>query len=136
MAEPTGILDEGNEQSEALERQKRTFARIAWHHLRSKPLGSIGLIVMLIAAVVAILADFIAPFDYQAQKYDAVRVAQGATHLFGTDEFVRDVFSLVVHGAGVSLLVGFASVVLGTEVGALLGLISGYFMGYVDAAPH
>ena len=133
MAESTGILERGNEQSEALERQKRTFARMAWHHLRSKPLGSIGLIVVLIVAVVAIFADFIAPFDYQAQKYDAVRVAPGATHLFGTDEFGRDVFSRVVHGARVSLLVGFASVVLGTGVGALLGLISGYFMGYLDA---
>ena len=106
---------------------------MAWHHLRSKPLGSIGLVVVLVVAVVAIFADLIAPFDYQTQKYDAVRVAPGATHFFGTDEFGRDVFSRVVHGARVSLLVGFASVVLGTGVGALLGLLSGYFMGYLDS---
>ena len=42
-------------------------------------------------------------------------------------------FSRVVHGARVSLLVGFASVLLGTGVGAMLGLISGYFMGYLDS---
>ena len=129
MVESTEILERGD-QAAGLERRQRTFARMAWHHLRSKPLGSIGLIVVLIVAVVAIFADVIAPFDYQAQKYDAVRVAPGATHLFGTDEFGRDVFSRVVHGARVSLLVGFASVLLGTGVGALLGLISGYFMGY------
>ncbi len=114
-------------------RRKRTFARATWRHLRAKPLGALGLLVVLLVAAVAIFADIIAPFDYQAQKYDAVRVAPGATHLFGTDEFGRDVFSRVVHGARISLLVGFASVLLGTGAGALLGLISGYFMGYIDS---
>ena len=106
---------------------------MAWHHLRAKPLGALGLIVVFVVAVVAIFANFIAPFDYQVQNYEAVRVAPGGTHLFGTDEFGRDVFSRVVHGARVSLLVGFASVMLGTGAGALLGLVSGYFMGYLDS---
>ena len=86
MVEPTEIL-ERSDQAAGLERRQRTFARMAWHHLRSKPLGSIGLIVVLIVAIFAIFADVIAPFDYQAQKYDAVRVAPGVPHLFGTDEF-------------------------------------------------
>ena len=111
----------------------RASERMAWHHLRSKPLGSLGLLVVLVVAVVAIFADFIAPFDYQVQNYDSVRVSPGGTFFFGTDEYGRDVFSRVVHGARVSLLVGFASVLLGTGVGALLGLISGYFMGYLDS---
>ena len=106
---------------------------MAWHHLRSKPLGSLGLMVVLGVAVVAIFADLIAPFDYQVQNYESVRVAPSGTHLFGTDEFGRDVFSRVAHGARVSLMVGFASVMLGTGAGALLGLISGYFMGYLDS---
>ncbi len=132
MVESAEIL-ERESQSAGLERKQRTFARMAWHHLCSKPLGAIGLVVVLIVAVVAIFADLIAPFDYQVQLYDSVRVAPGSTHYFGTDEFGRDVFSRVVHGARVSLLVGLASVILGTGVGALLGLISGYFMGYLDA---
>ena len=133
MVQTTDIFDRGGEQPVAIERKQRTFARMAWHHLRSKPLGSLGLLVVFAVAVIAILADLIAPFDYQAQNYEAVRVAPGPTHLFGTDEFGRDIFSRVVHGARVSLLVGFASVLLGTGVGALLGLVSGYFMGMLDA---
>lgn len=133
MAESTGIAERGDGQPVALERKQRTFARMTWHHLRSKPLGSLGLLVVLGVAVVAIFADLIAPFDYQAQNYEAVRVGPSPTHLFGTDEFGRDVFSRVVHGARVSLLVGFASVLLGTGVGAFLGLISGYFMGVLDS---
>ena len=132
MVESTEILKRGD-QVAGLERRQRTFARMAWHHLRSKPLGSLGLLVVLLVAVVAIFADFIAPFDYQVQNYDSVRVAPGGTFFFGTDEYGRDVFSRVVHGARVSLLVGFASVLLGTGVGAMLGLISGYFMGYLDS---
>ena len=126
------ILERGD-QTAGLERRQRTFARMAWHHLRSKPLGSLGLLVVLAVAIVAIFADFIAPFDYQVQNYDYPKEAPGGTFFFGTDEYGRDVFSRVVHGARVSLLVGFASVVLGTGVGALLGLISGYFMGYLDS---
>ena len=133
MAESTGIAERGDGQAVALERKQRTFARMTWHHLRSKPLGSLGLLVVLGVAIVAIFADLIAPFDYQAQNYEAVRVGPSPTHLFGTDEFGRDVFSRVVHGARVSLLVGFASVLLGTGVGAFLGLISGYFMGVLDS---
>ena len=132
MARPSEIL-ETTRPAEELERVKRTTLRMAWHHLRAKPLGSLGLIVVLVVALVAIFADLIAPFDYQVQNYDAVRVAPGSTHYFGTDEFGRDVFSRVVHGARVSLLVGFAAVVLGTGAGALLGLFSGYFMGKLDS---
>ncbi len=133
MAHTTEILESEPRQPLEVEHRKRTFARMAWHHLRSKPLGALGLIVVVVVATVAIFADVIAPFDYQVQNYDAVRVGLGGTHLFGTDEFGRDVFSRVVHGARVSLLVGFASVILGTGAGALLGLLSGYFMGYLDS---
>lgn len=133
MARPTEIPGTNAQRAGDIERGRRTFARMAWHHLRAKPLGALGLIVVFVVAVVAIFANFIAPFDYQVQNYEAVRVAPGGTHLFGTDEFGRDVFSRVVHGARVSLLVGFASVMLGTGAGALLGLVSGYFMGYLDS---
>ncbi len=133
MAQPTEFLDTAPVQPEYPERVQRTLLRMSWRHLRSKPLGSLGLLVVLGVAVIAIFANLIAPFDYQVQNYDAVRAAPGATHLFGTDEFGRDVFSRVVHGARVSLLVGFASVMLGTGAGALLGLVSGYFMGTLDS---
>jgi len=140
VAEHRDILERNAGEAGQLVLPKRSFWRMTWRHLRGKPLGAIGLVLVLIIALVAIFADVIAPFEYQVQSYDSVKVAPGATnpatgnvHVFGTDELGRDVFSRVVHGARISLIVGFASVLLGTGVGALLGLISGYFMGYLDS---
>ena len=116
-----------------LERRRMTFARMALYHLRSKPLGAAGLLTVLVIAVVAIFAPVIAPFDYQAQNYEAVRAAPNSTQLFGTDQFGRDVFSRVVYGARISLIVGFFSVLAGTGAGAVIGLFSGYFIGKTDA---
>lgn len=116
-----------------LERRRMSFTRMTLHHLRSKPLGTAGLLMVLVIAVLAIFASVIAPFDYQAQNYEAVRAAPNTTQLFGTDQFGRDVFSRVVYGARISLIVGFFSVLAGTGVGAVIGLFSGYFMGKTDA---
>ena len=128
------IARQGDERTEpTLERRRMTFTRMTLHHLRSKPLGTAGLLMVLVIAVVAIFAPAIAPFDYQAQNYEAVRAAPNSTQLFGTDQFGRDVFSRVVYGARISLIVGFFSVLAGTGVGAVIGLFSGYFMGKTDA---
>ena len=116
-----------------LTRRRLSSTRLALRYLRSKPLGSAGLLTVLVIALVAIFAPAIAPFDYQAQNYEAVRAAPNSTQLFGADQFGRDVFSRVVYGARISLIVGFFSVLAGTGVGAVIGLISGYFMGKTDA---
>ena len=116
-----------------LMRRRLSSTRLVLRYLRSKPLGSAGLLTVLAIALVAIFAPVIAPFDYQAQNYEAVRAAPNSTQLFGADQFGRDVFSRVVYGARISLIVGFFSVLGGTGVGAVIGLISGYFMGKTDA---
>ena len=128
------IARQADERTEAtLERRRMTFTRMTLHHLRTKPLGTAGLLMVLAITVVAIFAPAIAPFDYQAQNYEAVRSSPNSTQLFGTDQFGRDVFSRVVYGARISLIVGFFSVLAGTGVGAVIGLFSGYFMGKTDA---
>lgn len=103
------------------------------YHLRSKPLGALGLSVVALVGLVALFAGLIAPFDYQTQSYDAVLLAPNASNFFGTDQFGRDVFSRVVYGARIALVVGLASVLVGTGVGAAIGLFSGYYMGKLDA---
>ena len=62
MVQSSDILGRSDEQAGGIERRQRTFVRMAWRHLLSKPLGSLGLLVVLAVAVIAIFADLIAPF--------------------------------------------------------------------------
>ena len=103
------------------------------YYFRRKPLGAIGVGIVAFIGVVALFAPWIAPYEYQAQNYDAINVAPSLTHFFGTDNFGRDSFSRIVEGSRISLMVGFAAVIIGTGFGAVLGLFSGYFMGKFDA---
>ncbi|MBI3826065.1 MAG: ABC transporter permease [Candidatus Rokubacteria bacterium] len=100
--------------------------------VRRKPMGAVGAVLVCSLVVMAIFADQIA-----RHNPDRVRAVQrfqppGRVFWFGTDDFGRDVFSRVVHGARISLQIGIAAVLLGTSVGALSGLISGYVGGRTD----
>ena len=103
------------------------------YYFRHKLLGTVGLVIVVIMVLTALLADVIAPFAYQQQNYEDVLAAPNFTYFFGTDNFGRDIFSRIVHGARISMLVGFLSVLVGTGIGAVIGLVSGFFMGKVDA---
>jgi peptide/nickel transport system permease protein len=114
-------------------RRRPGFARQVRYYARRKPLGVVGVAIVVIVGLIALFAPWIATFPYQQQNYDALRVAPNLTHLLGTDQFGRDQFSRIVEGARISLLVGFASVIIGTGLGAVLGLFSGYYLGKIDA---
>ncbi len=103
------------------------------YYFRHKLLGTVGLFIVVLMVFTAIFADLLAPYAYQEQNYDAVLAAPSLEFFFGTDNFGRDVFSRVVHGARISMLVGFLSVLVGTGIGAVVGLVSGFFMGKIDA---
>jgi peptide/nickel transport system permease protein len=114
-------------------RQRPSSFKLLLHYLRTKPLGTAGLGIVVVIGLVALFAPLIAPYPYAEQHYDATMAAPNAAYFFGTDEFGRDIFSRIVEGARISLMVGFFSVMIGTGAGAVLGLISGYFMGKFDA---
>ena len=102
------------------------------YYLRHKPLGTIGFSIVLLMVLTAIFAPLIAPYTYQEQNYEAVRESPSLEFFFGTDQFGRDIFSRVVYGAQISMMVGFLAVIAGTGAGAVVGLVSGYFMGKLD----
>lgn len=119
----------------------RLTAREAWGAgallVRRKPLGAVSAVVILGLLAVALLAPLLAPRDPYALNLDErglpIRM-QGPTAAFplGTDPLGRDVLSRIVYGARVSLIVGFASVLIGTGLGTVLGLVSGYWEGRLD----
>jgi peptide/nickel transport system permease protein len=99
---------------------------------RRRTLGAIGAIVTLLLILVAALAGVIAPYDpYQTSFLEQLK-PPSAQHLLGTDSFGRDVFSRLIYGSRTALKIGFGAALIGSSVGALLGVISAYFGGKVD----
>lgn len=91
-----------------------------------------GSFIVIFFILVAIFAPFIAPYDPTAINIKEIFQSPSPTHIFGTDELGRDVFSRVVYGTRVSLFVGFVAVFISIAIGTVLGLISGYYGGIVD----
>jgi len=100
--------------------------------LRRNPLGvaSAGIIVLL--ALTATFADVVAPYDPLAPQPEIRLSAPSRAHPFGTDDIGRDVLSRVIYGSRISLWVGLLAVGIGTIVGMLIGLVSGYWEGRLD----
>jgi peptide/nickel transport system permease protein len=90
-----------------------------------------GLFVLIIFLLIAIFADFIAPFD-PLKTSAATFHSPSAKFLFGTDDLGRDIFSGVVHGARTSILIGVIVTILSTIIGVSVGAVAGYAGGFWD----
>jgi peptide/nickel transport system permease protein len=104
---------------------------------RRKPLGAVSAVIILALVIVAIFAPVLAPRDPYAFNLNErglpIRMEPPSARFpLGTDPLGRDVLSRIVYGARVSLIAGFASVILGTLLGTALGLASGYWEGRLD----
>ncbi len=92
-----------------------------------------GLIMSALIVLVAIFARFIAPYDPVANNARAALQRPSAYYYFGTDRFGRDIFSRVIYASRTSLLVALTSASLAAVIGVTLGLLGGYFGGWVDS---
>ncbi|WP_427052757.1 nickel transporter permease [Paenibacillus sp. TC-CSREp1] len=106
--------------------------REAWRTFRRNRLALAGLLIIVFFIILAFLAPYIAPYDYKEQVLQDRLQAPSAEHWFGTDDLGRDVLSRVLHGARISLWVGFFSVIGSMIAGALLGLIAGFYGKWAD----
>lgn len=109
-----------------------SFWSDAWRRLCRNKSAMIALCVLLILVIGAVFAQFIAPYDPAAQDWEHAFELPSMQHLLGTDNFGRDIFSRILYGSRISLLVGFASVLSSVVLGGLLGAISGFYGGKVD----
>ena len=112
--------------------QKRSALRIALNFCRRQPLGTVGLVIMLVMFAAAALAGWIAPFDPEENDFNAMMEAPSWVHLLGTDQMGRDIFSRLVFGARTALTVGFSAAFVGGTIGMVLGVASAYFGGWFD----
>jgi len=99
---------------------------------RKRPLGAIGAAIVIFMSVVAVTAQWLAPYDALATDYGAMLAAPGASHWLGTDAFGRDVMSRIIFGSRTALIVGFGASFIGATFGALIGVASAYFGGRTD----
>jgi peptide/nickel transport system permease protein len=92
----------------------------------------LGTIIVLLFAIVALLAPFIAPCDPGQIDIDNILTGPSKGHIFGTDSLGRDLFSRMVYGTRISLLVGLIAVGIAAIIGIVLGSIAGYYGRWVD----
>lgn len=92
----------------------------------------IGAVLILIFLFISAFAPLISPYNPNEQDYTVILQQPTAQHLLGTDAFGRDTFSRLLYGARVSLMVGVVAVTLAGVIGILLGLIAGYYGGWID----
>ena len=138
MAVPQAQLGVSTYEDEVYDRRPLWLRLLT--HARNNPLGTVGLLVVIIMIFAAIFAPQIAPFDPEENDFAAMfsppslTAPEGAAaaHILGTDEFGRDIFSRIVWGARTAMLVGFSCALFASIGGLLVGVSSAYFGGRGD----
>jgi len=105
----------------------RRFARV----LLSRGVVVFGTVAVIITIFAAIFSPIIAPYDPYAQNLDDVLQQPSSKHLLGTDSLGRDTLSRIIFGTRITLLVGVGTVIIAASLGTVIGLIAGYFGGWV-----
>jgi peptide/nickel transport system permease protein len=103
-----------------------------WRSFKKNKMALVGTGIVLFFILLAIFAPLLAPYGINEQKLSLRLQAPSKEHLFGTDDFGRDILSRVIYGARISLWVGFFSVLGSVVAGSLLGIIAGYYGRWID----
>ena len=108
------------------------LATVLARFCRKKPLGATGGAIMLLIVLTAVFADQLQTYDPIATDAAKSLAPPGREHWLGSDHLGRDIYSRIVHGARVSLIVGLASTLFGSALGGIIGLLSAYAGGKTD----
>lgn len=103
-----------------------------WRRFRKNRLAMVGLVIITIIVVVSLLAPVIAPYGLDEQNARNRLLAPCAEHIFGTDNYGRDIFTRVLYGGRISLAVAVAATAISGFFGIILGATAGYFGQRVD----
>lgn len=97
-----------------------------------RPAAVLGALIVLVFVLLAILAPYLSPYDPFTPSYLNIRKPPSALHWLGTDDLGRDVLTRILYGARVSLLAGIVAATVALLTGVPLGLLAGYFGGWID----
>ena len=123
-------FDDGESQAPV---KKIGLVRETWKSLKKNRLALVGLGLIVLITFAVVFAGFIAPYGIDDQDLLARFKSPSKDHLFGTDNFGRDIFSRVLYGGRVSLAIGLFSAVFSMFVGIFLGSIAGFYAGRFDS---
>lgn len=112
--------------------KKETQFRMVMKQLTANHLAVAGGIVFLLLCLISLLAPILAPYDWKAVDTANKFLRPSAEHIFGTDQFGRDIFSRVLYGGRWSLTLGLGATIVSNFFGIIVGSIAGYFGGKVD----
>ena len=107
---------------------------VRFRRLRRNPAAFAGTIVFLFFLLMAIFGSLVAPYGFQAQDIASRLMPPGGTHLFGTDQYGRDIFSRVLAGSRTIFLLSGSGTILAALIGVSIGLLSGYYGRLWDEA--
>ncbi|MEA4846733.1 MAG: ABC transporter permease [Clostridiaceae bacterium] len=114
--------------------KKRSQIKSIWLRYKKNKLAMFGLIMLVMMVLCAVFADFIVNYEADAVSQDMkIRLmSPNREHIFGTDQYGRDIFARIIFGARISLMVGLATVSLSLTAGAIIGAAAGYYGGKAD----
>lgn len=112
--------------------RKRRRGSALWQGIKRRPLGAAAGLMIVLLVLTAIFADVLAPEDPLDTHPERRLAAPSLVRPFGTDDIGRDVFSRIIYGARISLWVGLLAVGIGTAGGTIIGLLCGYWEGWID----
>ena len=124
----TAPASQNQESAEHSESELRAVLR----HLRKNRIAMIGLFILVLFVLCAVFAPLIAGYDPVATNFGKALNKPSAQHWLGNDELGRDLFSRIIYGSRISLVIGLISVAIGLALGVPIGALTGYFGGKLD----
>lgn len=106
--------------------------REAWIRLKRNRLAVAGMIILIVLILLAIFADVIAPYGYDEQNLNETLLKPSSAHLFGTDNYGRDIFSRVIYGTRISFPIGLICTIVAYCIGGFFGSLAAFYGGKVD----
>ena len=113
-------------------RRKKSRFTETWRRLKKNRLAMVGLAIIIFLILSAVLAPILAPYDPAAQDLMNSLQYPGSSHWMGSDNYGRDIFSRIIYGGRISLLVATMSVAIGLVLGGLLGSTAAFFGGVYE----
>lgn len=132
MSDTTANAASAMREAEELPKAQSPVRQFVKKFLRRKT-AVIGFLFIVFILILAVIGPNITPYDPNAYDYSAILAGPSARHLWGTDEFGRDVFSRILAGTQLSLGTALTASIIGTAAGVVFGLIAGFFGGIVDS---